>query len=77
MNWRALFWWRPPCLLRPVIVNPVGDSDTAYQGVLWGSRGAWLTLREVQILRQGSEPARMDGEMVIHRDRVQFLQVMP
>lgn len=76
MNWHALFWWRPPCLLRTVIVNMVGESETAYQGVLWGSRGAWLTLREVHALRHGAEPAKMDGEMVIHRDRVAFLQVV-
>ena len=76
MKWWWLFWWRPPCLLREVIVNHVTD-EVAYQGVLWKSRGAWLTLKDVKALHPGREPAPMDGDMVIHRDKVAFLQVLP
>lgn len=75
MNWRALLWWRPPCLLRQVILNTT-DQDTAYLGILWASRGAWLTLKDVKALRHGAEPTPMDGDFVIHRDKVQFLQVL-
>jgi len=76
MNWRALLWWRPPCLLRRVVLNVV-DDEAAYEGVLWGSRGAWLTFRDVRVLQVGAAPATLDGELVIHRTRVAFLQVLP
>ena len=76
MNWRALLWWRPPCLLRRVMVNHA-DDDVTFEGVLWASRGAWLTLKDVRVLRHGTEPAAMDGDMVIHREKVAFLQVLP
>ena len=75
MNWRALLWWRPPCILRRVILN-TDDEHLAYEGVLWGARGAWLVLRQVQVLRTNEAPAPLDGEMVIHRERVAFLQVL-
>lgn len=76
MSWAALLWWRPPCLLRRVIVNLRGD-DAALEGVLWGARGAWLTLKDARALYPGREPAAVDGEIVVHRDRVSFLQVLP
>jgi hypothetical protein len=76
MNWQALFWWRPPCLLRRVVMNLDGD-ESAFEGVLYGSRGAWLTLKDVKVTRAHTEPAAMDGDMVVHRDRVLFLQVLP
>ena len=77
MNWRALFWWRPPCLLRRVIVNLKNDHDLALRGVLTGSRGAWLTLGDVDALRAAARPTRIDGEALVHRSNVAFIQVMP
>jgi len=74
--WRAL-WWRPPCLHRLVIVNLVADSNTAVRGVLWSSRGAWLTLKDCAVLKGGIPPARVDGDVVIHRSQVLFVQVLP
>lgn len=73
--WRALLWWRPPCLLRQVIVNL--DGGDAIRGVLFGSRGAWLTLKEADGLTEGQPAARIDGDVVIHRSKVQFIQVLP
>jgi hypothetical protein len=75
MWWHWLFWWRPPCILRLVIVNL--KSGDAIQGVLWQSRGAWLTLREPYALTSAQPPKRMDGDAVIHRAQVDFLQVLP
>lgn len=77
MNWRALFWWRPPCLLRAVIVNLISDQTTAIKGVLWSSRGAWLTLREASALHGHATPTPLDGEVVIHRTNIAFIQVLP
>lgn len=73
MQW---FWWRPPCLLREVIVNLKDDPGTAIRGVLWSSRGAWLTLRNASLLRTAGEPSAVDGEVVVHRSNVSFLQVV-
>ena len=67
--------WDPP-LLRAVIVNLKDDSSTAIRGVLW-SRGPWLTLRSPEVLKAGLAPAPLDGEVVVHRSNVAFLQVLP
>jgi len=72
-----LLWWRPPCLLRAVIVNLKDDPNTAIRGVLWNSRGAWLTVRQASLLRGDAAPTAMDGEVVLHRSNVAFLQVLP
>jgi hypothetical protein len=69
-------WWRPPCLLRVVLVTLVSDSDTALRGVLWEARGPWLTLRDVSAIKARTPPLPMDGEVVIHRSNVAFFQVL-
>jgi len=74
MGWLA--WWRPPCLLRAVIVNLKDDSG-AIRGVLWAARGAWLVLREPALLKAGAEPEPIDGDVVLHRSNVSFMQVLP
>lgn len=70
-------WWRPPALLRTVIVNLQSDGDVALRGVLWQSRGAWLVLRDVQMLHANGAVTKLDGESVVHRTNVAFLQVLP
>jgi len=75
MRW--LCWWRPPCLLRRVIVNFTSDSTEAIEGVLWSSRGSWLTLRDAAALKDGRLPSKLPGEIVVHRAQVKFLQVAP
>lgn len=72
-----LLWWRPPCLLRAVIVNLKDEQDTAIRGLLWQSRGAWLVIREASLLRANAAPTPVDGEIVMHRENVAFLQVLP
>lgn len=73
MRW--LFWWRPPCLYRSVILNLT--DGTALQGVLWSSRGSWLTVRDAKLLVNGASPTTIDGEAVFHRSRLSFIQVLP
>lgn len=75
----AWLWWRPPCLLRVVIVNLKDDPQTAIRGVLWTSQGAWLTVRNAALLRSGVAEApttALDGEVVVHRSNIAFLQVL-
>jgi hypothetical protein len=73
---RWLLWWRPPCLLRAVIVN-LRDDPQAIKGVLWSARGPWLVLVDATLLAEGVPPTRIDGEVVLHRSIVKFLQVIP
>lgn len=74
---RWLAWWRPPCLLETVIVNQVTDRETAIRGVLWRSRGAWLVLKQCHMLTVGRDAVPIDGEIVIHRSQVAFIQRFP
>ena len=74
MSWA---WWRPPCVLRSVLVNLKHDPESALRGVLWESRGPWFVLRDVTALKPNASPTLVDGDVVIHRDNVAFLQVLP
>ena len=73
MRW----WWQPPCLLRVVILNVKDDPTSAIKGVLWSARGPWLTVRQPTLLRAAGDQTTIDGEIVIHRDNVSFIQVVP
>jgi hypothetical protein len=75
MRW--LCWWRPPCLLRRVIVNFTHDPEEAIEGVLWASRGPWLTVRDAVGSVRGAQPKKLVGEIVIHRTQIAFMQVVP
>jgi hypothetical protein len=74
MRW--LLFWRPPCLLRSVIVNLKSDPESAIKGVLWSARGPWLTFKECSLLKPG-QTTSVDGDVVLHRSNVAFLQVLP
>ncbi len=79
MRW--LLWWRPPAMLRACIVNLKDASkdgqQQAIQGVLWQSRGAWLTFRNCKALVEGEQAQAIDGDVVVHRSNISFLQVLP
>jgi hypothetical protein len=77
MRFGWLFWWRPPAMLRRVIVNLKHDPTSAIQGALWSSRGAWLTFRDCSGLKAGQNATPIDGDVLIHRDNIAFLQVLP
>jgi hypothetical protein len=76
-RWRWLFWWQPPGLLHRVIVNLIAPRDEVLRGALWRSRGAWLVLRDATVLRANAAPLHIDGEVVIPRRNVAFIQVEP
>lgn len=67
-----MFAWRRTAARRRVIVNL---ADHAFDGVLWAQRGPLLVLRNAKLLAEGAEPTPMDGDIVIERDRVEFVQV--
>lgn len=70
-------WWlrRPPMLSRRVIVNLVSDPDHAVSGVLWDTRGTWLVLRDAAVLQSDGRATPMDGELVVDRRNIAFVQV--
>lgn len=69
--------WRAPFLYRVCLVNTKSDPDAAFQCVIWQTRGAWLVLRDVVLMKTGSEPHPLKGEVIIHRDNVSFVQLVP
>jgi hypothetical protein len=77
MTW----WWQPPCLRRLVIVNCLapapGIEATVIRGILWEARAQWLVLKNAEALALNQPPKPLDGEIVIPRANVDFLQVYP
>lgn len=62
-------------LRRRVVVNK--HDGTALDGVLWARRGRTLVLKNALLLQTGLEPAPIDGEVLVDRDNVDFVQVRP
>lgn len=56
-----------------VMVNlTTGD---AIEGVLWDDRGPLIVLRDARLNTEGGT-APLDGEVIIDRDRIAFVQVV-
>lgn len=52
-------------------------TDKAFSGVLYAKRGNLLILKGARLLQPGLEPTHVDGEVVIERSNVDFLQILP
>ena len=59
-------------LRQRVLVNLVDGS--AFDAVLWARRGRLLVLRDAKLIEPGAEAAPADGEVLVDRDRVAFVQ---
>lgn len=62
---------------RRVLVNL--RSGTVFTGILWARRGPLLVLRAVEV-RAPTANARfvpVDGEIVVERPQVDYIQVLP
>lgn len=68
------FGWRRSALRRRVIVNLVGGG--AIRGVLYAQRGPLLVLKNAELLEPNG-PRKVDGDVVVERVRVDFVQVLP
>ena len=62
---------------RRIIVNFTHDPTEAFEGILWGYRGRWLTLKDATALKAGPVSPKLPGEILIHRSQIAFLQVLP
>jgi len=65
---------RPYPVVRTVVVNT--RTERAFRGVLWRMRGAFLVLRNAELLKGRGETVPVDGEVVIPRENVDFIQVV-
>lgn len=57
---------------RTVIVNLLDGN--AIQGVLFRQDGPLLVLKNAAYLERGAEPMPLDGDTIIERDKVLFIQ---
>lgn len=72
----AFPWWSPWCDLvrRKVVVNV--DTGQAFEGILWKRSGPLLILRNTTLHERGAQPQPIDGEVVVERHHVEFIQVL-
>jgi small nuclear ribonucleoprotein (snRNP)-like protein len=59
---------------RRVIVNT--KTERAFRGILWRRRWGYLVLRNAEMLKGRGETVPVDGEVVIERSNVDFIQVV-
>ena len=57
-----------------VIVNT--KTKLAFRGVLWSQKGTYLVLRNAELLKGKGEAAVIDGEVLIDRTNIDFMQVI-
>lgn len=67
--------WRRWPVCKRVLVNL--DDGKAVEGILYRRRGPLLILRQARFMEPGAEPVDVDGEILIERPRVTFIQVQP
>lgn len=68
-----MFSFQRTLVRKKVIVNL--HSSRAFVGILWARRGPLLVLRNATMHENGAEPSTVDGEIVIERSQVEFIQV--
>ena len=71
MNW---FKPRYPVLKRVIVNTRTGN---AFRGLLWAKKADYLVLRQAEMLGEAATRTPMDGEVVIERSNVDFMQVLP
>lgn len=59
---------------RRVVVNLVDDQ--AVTGILWRRHRRLVVLRSAELVQPGREPVGMDGDVVIERDRIHWVQIV-
>jgi len=69
------WWWRPPYVLRTVILNFRDEASVPIGGVLWSSRGPYLTLKQAT-LDPANQKVALDGDVIVERERLAFVQVV-
>ena len=75
--WHAIdvFWSRRLVVRRRVLVQL--DTGRAVVGTLWTTKAHRVVVKGAELFEPGSEPTRMDGDVVIERARVEYIQAVP
>jgi hypothetical protein len=68
-------WFAPPYPVRQTVI--VNTAEQSFRGVLWQKTREWLELRNAELLKGRGEIVKMDGSVLIYRDRVEFVQILP
>jgi hypothetical protein len=73
------FAWRALQRRRVLVVLDSGEGLRSVEGILWERRGPLYVLRDAYALgvRGGDAPTHVDGELVLERNRVVWVQVLP
>lgn len=66
--------WRRFVIHRRVVVNLL--SGRAIEGVITDRDGPLLLIKDAVLHEPGAQPARMDGEVVVERTQVDFIQAV-
>jgi small nuclear ribonucleoprotein (snRNP)-like protein len=66
--------WRRVALHRRVLVNL--KTDKALRGVLFDQRGDVLVLKDTVLLEPNADPVRIDGDVVVERANIDFVQIV-
>lgn len=70
---RFLERFRPYPELKRAIVNL--KTGRAFRGVVWGHKGEYMVLRNAEMLEKNGATS-VDGEVLIRRADVEFIQVI-
>jgi len=68
-----VFNFRRTLVRKKVVVNL--HSGRAFVGILWAQRGPLVVLRNATMHEPGAQPSTIDGEIVIERSQVEFIQI--
>lgn len=68
-----MFAWRRSALNRRVVVNL--KTGKVFDGVLFAKRGPILIIKGAKLLEAGRDPVTVDGDVLIERSNVDFVQV--
>lgn len=58
-----------------VIVNT--KTDKSFRGILWKQRPGYLLLKNAELLEGSGKSVPIDGEVLVYRADVDFVQVLP
>ncbi|WP_254400761.1 hypothetical protein [Streptomyces sp. AC555_RSS877] len=53
----------------------VNLGDKAFAGILWAKRGSLLVLKDAVLMQHGAADTPLDGEVIVERSKVDFIQV--
>jgi hypothetical protein len=67
--------WHRLLITRRVVVNLL--SGDAIRGVLLRKRGPLLVVADCEVFPSSGDSAKVDGEIVVERSQVSFIQVLP